>query len=91
MVANPLAPHWLDASVDDNALISGIWSSNTFRNPSGEIEVAGITASALASEFGTPVFVVDEAHALIISIRFSKALLIVWRSVYSNVPPTGMP
>ncbi|MEK7662672.1 MAG: alanine racemase, partial [Actinomycetota bacterium] len=63
MVANPLAPHWLDASVDDNELISGIWSSNTLRGSSGELEIAGISASDLASEFGTPVFVVDEAHA----------------------------
>ena len=63
MVANPLAPHWLDASVDDNALISGIWSSNTLRISSGELEIAGISASELASEFGTPVYVVDEAHA----------------------------
>ena len=63
MVANPLAPHWLNASVDDNALISGIWSSNTLRNSSGELEIAGISASVLASEFGTPLFVVDEAHA----------------------------
>jgi diaminopimelate decarboxylase len=63
VVANPLAPNWLDASVDDNALISGIWSSNSLRNTSGELEVAGISASALANEFGTPVFVVDEKHA----------------------------
>jgi diaminopimelate decarboxylase len=49
--------------VDDNALISGIWSSNTLRNPSGELEVAGISVSTLAAEFGTPVFVVDEDHA----------------------------
>lgn len=63
MVANPLAPHWLDASVDDNALISGIWSSHTSRNPSGEVEVAGLSVSALAAQFGTPLFVVDESHA----------------------------
>ena len=63
MVANPLAPHWLDVSVDDNALISGIWSSNTLRNLSGELEVAGVPVSSLAAQFGTPVFVVDEKHA----------------------------
>ena len=63
MVANPLAPHWLDASVDDNALISGIWSTYTSRNASGELEVAGVPVSSLAAQFGTPVFVVDEKHA----------------------------
>ena len=45
VVANPLAPNWLDASIDDNALISGIWSSNTVRNLSGWLEVAGRSVS----------------------------------------------
>ncbi len=63
MVANPLAPRWLDASVDDNALMSGIWSSHTSRNSSGELEVSGVPVSSLADQFGTPVFVMDEKHA----------------------------
>jgi diaminopimelate decarboxylase len=60
---NPLAPQWLDSEVDDNALFRGIWSANTGRSDSGEIQTAGVDVSSLATEFGTPVFVVDELHA----------------------------
>jgi diaminopimelate decarboxylase len=63
VVANPLAPLWLDASVDDNALVSGIWSENTARASSGEVNVAGVSVSSLAEEFGTPLYIVDESHA----------------------------
>ena len=63
MVANPLAPNWLDADVDDNALVSGIWAENVSRDSSGEMQVAGLSVSSLAQDFGTPVFVIDEAHA----------------------------
>ena len=59
---NPLAPQWLGTDVDSNALVEGIWSAHTVRGITGEIQVAGIDASSLATEFGTPVFVVDEVH-----------------------------
>jgi diaminopimelate decarboxylase len=63
VVANPLAPDWLDASVDSNALWPGLWSNNTARSPAGEIAVAGVETSKLVEQFGTPVYVVDEDHA----------------------------
>ena len=61
MTVNPLAPSWLPHPQDANALAPAVWSRNAARAGSGEIEVAGVTASALAARFGTPLYVVDEA------------------------------
>jgi diaminopimelate decarboxylase len=58
---NPLAPAWLRAPEDANALAEGLWSHNTRRSPTGEIAVAGVPVSHLAEEFGTPLSVLDEA------------------------------
>lgn len=60
---NPLAPSWLLAPEDANALPPAVWSMNAARNADGELEVAGVTVSQLVREFGTPVYVVDEADA----------------------------
>lgn len=61
MSSNPLAPAWLVEPDDVNALPPSVWSMNSARNPHGELEIAGVTATAVAAEFGTPVYVVDEA------------------------------
>lgn len=61
MSTNPLAPSWLTPPDDANALPAVVWSQNSARLDSGELEIAGVRATALAAEFGTPVYVVDEA------------------------------
>ena len=61
MTANPLAPAWLEPPTDANLLPPTVWSQNAVRAASGMLEVAGVEASALAAEFGTPLYVVDEA------------------------------
>ena len=58
---NPLAPAWLERPADANELVRSVWSQNASRGDGGELEVAGVSASALATEFGTPVYIVDEA------------------------------
>jgi diaminopimelate decarboxylase len=63
MTSSPLAPAWLDHPADANALPAPIWSRNAVRAESGEIAFAGVTASALAERFGTPLYVVDEEDA----------------------------
>ena len=65
MTANPLAPDWLRqpgvaGEPDANALAATVWPRNAVRAASGEITLAGATATALAAEFGTPLYVVDE-------------------------------
>jgi diaminopimelate decarboxylase len=61
--ANPLAPAWLELPADANDLVPTVWSQGTRRAASGAIEIAGLDARAIAAEFGTPVYVVDEADA----------------------------
>ena len=63
MSSNPLAPSWLRVPADANALPSAVWSQNASRSDSGELVIAGVAASDIVSEFGTPVYVVDEADA----------------------------
>ena len=63
MSVNPLAPSWLKHPVDANELVAEVWSRNSVRGSAGELVVAGVPVSALVSEFGTPLFVLDEEDA----------------------------
>ncbi|MCU1407863.1 MAG: lysA [Glaciihabitans sp.] len=63
MLSNPLAPSWLTVPDDANALAPAVWSANAERSDSGELVVAGVAASELARQYGTPLYVVDEADA----------------------------
>jgi diaminopimelate decarboxylase len=62
--ANPLAPGWLAHPDDANALDACVWPRGATRDVSGELTIAGVAASALAAEFGTPLYVFDESDAL---------------------------
>ncbi|MET4640072.1 diaminopimelate decarboxylase [Mycetocola sp. 2940] len=63
MASHPLAPSWLRAPDDANALAEGVWPANASRASTGELTVAGVSAPDIAARFGTPVYVVDEADA----------------------------
>ncbi len=58
--SNSLAPAWLEVPHDLNALDSRVWPHNAVRRDSGEVEFAGVPASELSAQFGTPLFVIDE-------------------------------
>jgi diaminopimelate decarboxylase len=58
--SNPLAPSWLQVPADANELPTQIWPRSTRRTSAGELEIGGVTASELSSQFGTPLFVIDE-------------------------------
>jgi len=60
---NPLAPSWLSHPDDANDLASTVWSQNASRSGAGELVIAGVTASELVREYGTPAYIVDEADA----------------------------
>jgi len=60
---NPLAPEWLSLPADANALADGLWPATATRNAGGELVLGGVSASALAAEFGTPLYVIDETDA----------------------------
>ncbi|MFZ3416172.1 diaminopimelate decarboxylase [Arthrobacter sp. 3Tela_A] len=61
MSVSLLAPEWLSFPEDPNALHPGMWARDVQRSEDGELEISGIPVSALAAEFGTPLFVVSEA------------------------------
>jgi diaminopimelate decarboxylase len=42
------------------ALAPNVWPQNVVRGDDGEVRVAGVPVSELASQFGTPLFVIDE-------------------------------
>ena len=58
--ASPLAPAWLPAPTDPDALDPKVWSAGTARADDGGLAVQGVSAAALAAEFGTPLLVMDE-------------------------------
>ncbi|WP_308468233.1 diaminopimelate decarboxylase [Rathayibacter soli] len=61
MVANPLAPSWLHEPADANALEPGLWPAASRRSDDGALSIAGVSAQELAAQFGTPLYIIDEA------------------------------
>ena len=59
--ASPLAPGWLTVPADLNALQEPMWAAGVQRNTDGEVAVGGLSVAALKEQFGTPLFVMDEA------------------------------
>ncbi|MDQ4007159.1 MAG: diaminopimelate decarboxylase, partial [Actinomycetota bacterium] len=54
-------PAWLRRPADVNVLNPALWSRTTRRRPDGVLEVGGVALTDLATEFGTPCYVLDEA------------------------------
>ncbi|MBT2531788.1 diaminopimelate decarboxylase [Arthrobacter sp. ISL-48] len=59
--ASPLAPEWLAVPADLNALQEPLWAAGVQRNDDGVLAVDGLSVAALKEQFGTPLFVMDEA------------------------------
>ena len=53
-------PSWLRPPDEPGALVAALWPRNVRKSASGVLEVAGVDATELAQEFGTPAYVVDE-------------------------------
>ena len=53
-------PAWLRTPADVNALVPQLWPRNTRRGDDGALAVAGLDVRAIAAEYGTPVYVLDE-------------------------------
>ncbi|MBB5872015.1 diaminopimelate decarboxylase [Allocatelliglobosispora scoriae] len=53
-------PHWLREPADVNALMEPLWPATVHRSDDGALRVGGISVTALAEEFGTPAYVLDE-------------------------------
>ena len=59
-MASKLKPSWLKQPKDINAFSPAIWPRDAKRNASGELELGGVAVSELTSQFGTPLYVIDE-------------------------------
>ncbi|MEI6590730.1 MAG: alanine racemase, partial [Actinomycetes bacterium] len=59
-MAEKLIPDWLEMPTDVNALAPNLWPKHFERDGTGEVAIAGVSVDALATEFGTPLFVIDE-------------------------------
>jgi diaminopimelate decarboxylase len=53
-------PSWLSAPRDVNALVPELWARSVARSDAGSLTVAGLDVRAIAGEFGTPAYVIDE-------------------------------
>ncbi|MFM1785512.1 MAG: hypothetical protein RLZZ108_536 [Actinomycetota bacterium] len=60
MMANKLAPEWLQEPKDANAFPATIWPRDAKRLGTGELELGGVPVSELTAQFGTPLYVIDE-------------------------------
>ncbi len=54
------APGWLRIPDDVNALLRNLWSEGIGKDANGVLTVAGLSATEIAGQVGTPVYVVDE-------------------------------
>lgn len=84
MTLNPLAPEWLRHPDDANALDPAVWSHGAVRAPGGGVSVGGVAASVLAAEFGTPLYVIDEADARSRAVGVREAFEREFRAVGSD-------
>ena len=58
--ADSLAPEWLVEPDDANDLADGVWPASAIRDADGALVLAGLSATALAQTYGTPLLVIDE-------------------------------
>ena len=54
-------PPWLKLPDDVNALVPMLWPANVARAGDGVMQVGGVPVDELATRFGTPAYVLDEA------------------------------
>jgi diaminopimelate decarboxylase len=66
-------PSWLRTPTDVNALMAPLWSSTVERLGDGALRVGGLDVRALAEEFGTPAYVLDEADLRARAREFADA------------------
>lgn len=73
MASTAPVPGWLRVPDDANALAPQVWPSGAARDHEGRLVIAGRDAASLAAEFGTPLYVVDEADARARAVRIRAA------------------
>lgn len=85
MTASSLAPGWLAHPDDANALAPTVWPSSATRTADGAIQIAGVVLPALAAEFGTPLYVVDEADVRARAVAVREAFGTAFAAIGTRV------
>jgi len=85
VVTNPLAPSWLIAPDDANELPAAIWPASARRGDDGVVSIGGVPVTALAEQFGTPLYVIDEAEARARAARILGAFTAAAEAVGTTV------
>jgi len=60
-VGEMLAPDWLTKPANVNDLAKGIWPANAKRESEGQLSIGGVSVGDLAGDYGTPLYVLDQA------------------------------
>ena len=68
-----VVPNWLRPPDDVNALLPALWATSVRRSAEGALEVGGVDVRALAEEFGTPAYVLDEADFRSRAVGFASS------------------
>jgi diaminopimelate decarboxylase len=66
-------PTWLRTPEDINALLPALWPSTVERGGDGALRVGGLDVRRLATEFGTPAYLLDEADLRARAREFAAA------------------
>ncbi|HEX7535947.1 MAG TPA: diaminopimelate decarboxylase [Dermatophilaceae bacterium] len=74
-------PSWLSPPQDVNALVTALWGCSVRRSQDGALTVAGLDVRDLASEFGTPAYVLDEDDFRSRAREFQQAFDEVFRDL----------
>jgi len=73
VATNPLAPSWLTVPADANELPAAIWPASARREADGAVSIGGVPLTQLKAEYGTPLYVIDEADARARAARIQAA------------------
>jgi diaminopimelate decarboxylase len=74
-------PGWLRAPDDLNALLPSLWAQTVHRAGSGALAVAGVDVRAIAEQYGTPSFVLDEVDFRSRAVAFRDAFAAAFAEV----------
>lgn len=69
------SPAWLATPTDLNAVDANLWPANFARNSDGEVSIGGVPVSELTAQFGTPLYVIDQADFFARATRVKSALV----------------
>lgn len=68
-----LAPSWLTKPNDINKLAREIWPATAKRESEGQLSIGGVSVGDLAGEYGTPLYVLDQADFFDRAQRITEA------------------